>query len=119
LEGRLDHRGQGGRDPGARDAVLAELALGQNVDRRLDGFVRAVEDDLTRQAGDGAEAEARRLVAHLAIAIQASLLVRHAPSAVADAFVASRIAAPGHTVGALPATADAAAVIERNSPQLE
>jgi putative acyl-CoA dehydrogenase len=107
------------RDPGARDAVLAELALGQNVDRRLDGFVRAVEDDLTRQAGDGAEAEARRLVAHLAIAIQASLLVRHAPSAVADAFVASRIAAPGHTVGALPATVDAAAVIERNSPQLE
>ena len=37
--------------------------------------------------------EARRLVERLAVTLQASLLVRHAPGPVADAFVASRLGA--------------------------
>ncbi len=52
----------------------------------------------------------------MALALQASLLVRHAPAAVADAFCASRLAAePGLalTLGTLPAGTDAAAVLDR------
>jgi putative acyl-CoA dehydrogenase len=107
------------RDPGARQALIAEIALARGADRRLDAYLDGGENDLERAATGGIEAEARRLVAHLAVSLQASLLVRHAPSAVADAFIAARIVAPGHTLGALPASTDLAAAIERNSPHVE
>ena len=60
---------------------------------------------------------ARRLVEELALALQGSLLVRHAPAAVADGFCASRLAGGGGRVyGTLPAGVDAPAVIERALP---
>ena len=105
-----------GRDPGGQEALTAEIGLGRGVDRHLDAYLRALEERLAHGPDGNAETEARRLVAHMAVALQASLLVRHAPAAVADAFIASRIVAPGHTVGALPAAADLGAVIERNRP---
>ena len=50
----------------------------------------------------------------LALVLQASLLVRFAPPAVADAFCASRLnGAPGRTFGALPAGVATAPVLER------
>ncbi len=49
--------------------------------------------------------------------LQASLLVRHSPSAVADAFCASRLGGQGGRVyGTLPPGVDAKAVIERAYP---
>ena len=69
---------------------------------------------------DPASAEAafgaRSVVEGLALALQASLLVEHSPAAVADAFVASRIAGRrGHTFGSLDVdlAASAGALIER------
>ena len=44
---------------------------------------------------DALEARARRVVESMALALQGSLLVRHAPPAVADAFCASRLAGDG------------------------
>jgi putative acyl-CoA dehydrogenase len=69
--------------------------------------------ELARQEG-----QARRLVERLALAISASLLLRHAPDAVADAFVGSRLAGPwaGH-FGALPPGVDAAAIARRAVPE--
>jgi putative acyl-CoA dehydrogenase len=52
-------------------------------------------------------------VADLALALQASLLVRHAPAPVADAFCAGRLAGDGRTFGMLPAGIDAPAIVER------
>ena len=50
-----------------------------------------------------AQAGARRLVEDLALVLQASLVVRHCPAPVAEAFVASRLGgARGHTFGTLP-----------------
>jgi uncharacterized protein YndB with AHSA1/START domain len=43
------------------------------------------------QAWTDPEFKARRMVEELALALQASLLVRHAPAAVADAFCAGRL----------------------------
>jgi putative acyl-CoA dehydrogenase len=106
------------RDPGGREALIAEIDLGRGVDRRLDAYVQELEERLAHGAEGDIETEARRLVGHMALALQASLLVRHAPAAVADAFIASRIVAPGLTVGMLPATADLRSVIERNRPIL-
>jgi putative acyl-CoA dehydrogenase len=56
-------------------------------------------------------------VEDLAVALQASLLVRFAPSAVADAFCAARLAGEGGRVyGTLPAGVDAAAIVDRALP---
>ena len=50
------------------------------------------------------EARARRIVERMALALQASLLVRYGDPAVADAFCASRLAGDwGHAFGTLPA----------------
>jgi putative acyl-CoA dehydrogenase len=56
-------------------------------------------------------------VEDLAVALQASLLVRHAPAAVADAFCAGRLEGDrGRVYGTLPAGVDAGSIIERAVP---
>jgi putative acyl-CoA dehydrogenase len=53
----------------------------------------------------------------MALTLQASLLVRHAPAAVADAFCATRLGGDwGHAFGTLPDTADLDAVLNRALP---
>ena len=49
----------------------------------------------------------------LAVAFQASLLVRTAPPAVADAFCAGRLGEGGRAFGTLPASVNAPAIVER------
>jgi putative acyl-CoA dehydrogenase len=49
--------------------------------------------------------------------LQASLLVRHAPAAVADAFCASRVGGDGgRAFGTLPPGVDLNAIVERHRP---
>jgi putative acyl-CoA dehydrogenase len=108
------------RSPAAIDAVLAELDLARGADRRLDaaissrvGELRAHErfDDSDRQAA------ARRLVERLATVLQASLLVRFAPPAVADAYVATRGEHEGgFTFGTMPSGQDVDAILARALP---
>ena len=57
--------------------------------------------------------EARRVVEDLALALQASLLVRNAPPAVADAFCAGRLGDGGRAFGTLPAERRRQAIVER------
>jgi putative acyl-CoA dehydrogenase len=53
----------------------------------------------------------------MALAIQAALLVQHAPAAVSDAFCRSRLAERGHHhFGTLPAGVDCASILERALP---
>ncbi len=64
-----------------------------------------------------AQHQARRLVEDLGFALQASLLVRHAPSAVADAFCAARLGREGGCAyGTLPTGADVHAIVDRALP---
>ncbi len=103
------------RSPETAEALQAELALARGADRRLDRAMAALQDELA----DPAEAEhrARRLVERLMLVFQAALLARHAPAAVSDAFIASRIegAAPGH-YGTLPAGLAIDDIIRRAAP---
>jgi putative acyl-CoA dehydrogenase len=99
------------REPAALAALFAELGASRGADRRLD---RAIER-LEAAVHDGAEQElrARRLVEAMAVALQAALLIRHGPAAVADAFCASRLAAErGSSYGTLPAGAALETIIE-------
>ncbi|MGW5640063.1 acyl-CoA dehydrogenase family protein [Streptomyces sp. NPDC003832] len=102
-----------GREPGAAQALFDELALARGADARLDAAVTRLKSMLTTAS----EAGARRLVELMAMALQASLLVRHAPPAVADAFCASRLGGDwGHAFGTLPDGVDLGAVLDRALP---
>jgi len=101
------------REPGTAQAFFDELALAQGADARLDAAVTRLEGLLV----NGSETGARRLVEQMALTLQASLLVRHAPPAVADAFCATRLAGDwGHAFGTLPDTADLGAILDRALP---
>ena len=100
------------RSPATRDALHDELALARGAhaayDRQLDaalGWLRGPLDD---------ESAARRRAEQLALLLQAGLLIRHAPSAVAEAFVAARLDAPWRgSFGTLPDGVDGALLIDR------
>jgi putative acyl-CoA dehydrogenase len=103
------------REPGALDACLTEIGRAHGADHRLD---RAVKDLFTELADlDGVEARARRLVERLALVLQGSLLVRHAPPEVSDAVCASRLGGDhGASFGTLPTGLDLTAIVERARP---
>jgi len=100
------------RGPQVRDALAAELALAAGLDARFDAHCARLLDGLAAAAAD--EFGARRLAEALVLAVQAGLLLRHAPACVADAFVASRIARePGGAFGRLPDGTECAAILAR------
>ena len=60
------------------------------------------------------------LVERLAMALQGSLLVRHAPHEVADAFCAARLGSDrGRSYGTLPAGSGFTAIIDRHRPAID
>ncbi|MGY3200435.1 DNA alkylation response protein [Streptomyces sp. TE5632] len=102
-----------GRDTATAQAFFAELALSRGADARLDAAVSRLEGRLA----EGSQAGARRLVEQLALVLQGSLLVRHAPSAVADAFCATRLGGDwGHSFGTLPDGAGLGSIVDRALP---
>ncbi|HEV2786482.1 MAG TPA: acyl-CoA dehydrogenase family protein [Solirubrobacteraceae bacterium] len=103
------------RSPEALSAFLDELGEAAGADRRLDAFTARLRDELADP--EAIELRARRVVEHMALALQGSLLVRHAPAAVADAFCASRLAGDaGLQYGTLPASVDVQAIVARHTP---
>jgi putative acyl-CoA dehydrogenase len=108
-----------GRDTQAVPALQAELEAAAAGQPTLDAAARTLIDELASlPAGETGQAGARRLAERIALLLQGSLLVRYAPPAVADAFVASRLGGEwGHAFGTLRG-ADAAAIVERATPKL-
>ncbi len=106
------------RAPRALEVFLAEVEQARGADARLDARV----DRLKRRFADPAtlEARARRVVEEMALCLQGSLLVRHAPSAVADAFCGSRLGEDGGLeYGTLPADSEFDAIIARALPDVD
>jgi putative acyl-CoA dehydrogenase len=103
------------REPETREAFRAELDLARGADRHLDAAIERLDAEL--DAAD--ETVARRLVELLALCLQGSLLVRHAPAEIADTFCATRLGgAGGGAYGTLPPGVDTAAIVERHRPRL-
>ncbi len=101
-----------GREPAAGEAFLAELELASGADRAVDVAIDACRDALA--APSDPEAGARRLAEQLAVTWSATLLLRYAPPAVADAYVASRLVERhGLLYGTLPSGLDVAAIAAR------
>jgi putative acyl-CoA dehydrogenase len=91
------------KEPESLERLLTEIGLAR--DPRIDKFLARISPEVT-------ESDGRRAVERLAIALEASLLVRFSPPAVADAFCASRLeGASGRAFGTLPKSAAIEAVI--------
>ena len=105
------------REPDSIEAVLGELQSARGADLRLDARLMRLSNALADQSN--LEHRARQLVEQLALALQASILVRHAPTPVADAFCASRLSDnPDRQFGVLPSGLDLAAICARAQPTL-
>ena len=103
------------REPAAVPALMAELELARGGNELLDAAIDGLADELARP--EEAELRARGLTEMMAVALQAALLVRHSPAAVADAFCASRLGPRwSGAYGALPAGLDLTAILERAGP---
>src|SRR3954451_5991633 len=105
------------KSPGSIDAFMRELDATAGTEPRLDAYVRELKDEL----GDLADIEfrARRVVERMALALQGSIVVRHADPAVADAFCATRLAGDrGRALGTLPPGVDCPRIVERHRPQV-
>jgi putative acyl-CoA dehydrogenase len=98
------------KEPEGLPAFLAECELGRGGNALLDAQLDRLQ---AAQPPAQPEFEARRLVEELAVTLQASLLVRGAPAAVADAFCAGRLGDGGRVYGTLPPAVDAPAIVER------
>jgi putative acyl-CoA dehydrogenase len=98
--------------PNAADVLRAELDAG---DARLKGFAGKLMERLAAPERND-EAQARALTRDLVLALQAALLIKHAPPAVSDAFCASRLAGDSSAFGLLPRGIDLRAIVERAAP---
>ncbi|CAA9498153.1 MAG: Acyl-CoA dehydrogenase [uncultured Solirubrobacteraceae bacterium] len=97
-------------------AFLDEVDAARGADARLDAFSSALRDEFADV--DAIELRARRVVERMALALHGSLLVRHAPADVADAFCASRLAGDaGLQYGTLPPGSDVEAIVARHTPR--
>jgi putative acyl-CoA dehydrogenase len=104
------------RTPHAAELLLAGLADGGRADNRLRNFTVGLERRLV-EPNRSDEFQARATARDLVLAVQADLLIRHSPPAVADAFCASRLGnAPGGTFGLLAPGIDCRAIVERAAP---
>jgi putative acyl-CoA dehydrogenase len=102
------------RTPKAAEVLHHEL--GEAGDARLKAFVERLQQRL-RAADRNDESQARVLVRDLVLALQAALLIKHSPAAVADAFCASRLGGEGGgAFGTLPRGLDLRALAERATP---
>ncbi|WP_170773661.1 acyl-CoA dehydrogenase family protein [Ruegeria lacuscaerulensis] len=76
------------REPLAAEVLRAEMDAAKGVDR---GYDAALRDHRERWPDLPSEAEARWFAERTALLLTASLLLRHAPPAVADGFIATRL----------------------------
>jgi putative acyl-CoA dehydrogenase len=101
-----------GRSSDTLAAVTAEIELARGADPRFDDAVKRLSTELGDP--DQLPLRARRIAGLLALCLQGSLLLRHAPQAVADAFCASRLGGDwGAVLGTLPAGTAAGEIIAR------
>jgi putative acyl-CoA dehydrogenase len=106
------------RAPRALEVFLEEVREAQGADARLDERIGELEGQFSDP--QTLETRARRVVESMALCLQGSLLVRHAPAAVADAFCASRLGGDGGLeYGTLPAGSDFEAIIARSLPDVD
>jgi putative acyl-CoA dehydrogenase len=99
------------REPAALETYISEVSLAKGGNEDLD---RAARELISRIGQPLEEGHARWLCERMALTLQGSLLVRHAPQAVADGFCGRHFGEGGGLAyGTLCARADIAAIVQR------
>ena len=99
------------RAPNAGEVLRAELDSDVRVRKFVDRLLAALSGPDRND-----ESQARALARDLVLALQAALLIRYAPAAVADAFCASRLREESGAFGMLPRGLNLRAIVERAIP---
>lgn len=105
------------KEPSVVEVFLQELDRSKGRDKHFDRYLA----DLKKEFSDLASLEyrSRRVVEKLALALQASVLLRHGDQTVAEAFVSSRLVGDsGLNYGTLGKSVSCQAIMERATPQL-
>ncbi len=98
--------------PESAAALRAEIALAKGMHAALDTGLARLDEMLAAPASF--EAQARMIIEHMALCVCASLLLRHAPAVMAEAFCASRLGGlHGMALGTLPAGLALGAMVAR------
>jgi putative acyl-CoA dehydrogenase len=104
------------KEPASAEAYFAELESVRGGNDRLDAEIAALRKGVRGKPQD-LEARSRRIVERMAIALQASCLIRGGNVAIADSFCDSRLGREhGIAFGTLPSDAPVGALLERALP---
>jgi len=102
------------KSPASLEAFFAEVGEGAVHEPRLEAYAASLREEIPGDV-ETIESRARRVVEKMALALQASLLVRYGDEAVADAFCASRLSGDwGQAFGTLPPGLDFTRIIDRH-----
>ena len=103
------------REPESVEAFVGEINAARGRDTRLDRAIDQLLAELARP--EDMEVRARAVVERMALTLQATLLTADAPTAVAEAFLASRLDGHwGHAFGTLEPGLDLHPLIDRATP---
>ncbi len=108
------------KEPATIEALIQEFKSTAGADKRLDAHIAGIQDQFKGKTNNGsphghgvAEHAARELTEKLALALQASLLIRHGSPELAEAFIASRLAGQhGQNFGTLTTGVNVDAILE-------
>jgi len=108
------------KEEGVIESIATELGKSKGSDKRYDAYSDTVLKDLEHARKEigaknqGIERTSRRLVERMAIALQASLVLRFSPGIVSDAFISSRLELDhGFSFGTLNSEVELAEIVSR------
>lgn len=104
-----------GKEPQSVEALLNEIKSASGANKNFDNFARNIEEELLNV--NDLEFRARRVVEKLALALQASVLIKNAPNFVSDAFCNSRLTENYLSFGTLPVGTELKKIINRSMPK--
>jgi putative acyl-CoA dehydrogenase len=102
------------KEPESLEIVLEEIRLAAGADKNFDDFLMNLEKEFSD--GPNLEFRARRIVEKLALALQASILLKSLPNEISENFCASRLTAKrGFVFGDLADQFDFKKIFERTN----
>lgn len=102
------------KKPGSLEALRAEMAKAHGLHPSYDNHLKRIEEAL--KAPETLLSNARHLVEQIALALQASLMLRFSDPGMAEAFCQSRLPHGPNTYGTLSGNFDFQKWIERSAP---
>lgn len=100
------------KHPETMQVFLDEIEKASGENKSLDTAIQEIKKLLVDKSS--LEASARRLTEQMAIALQAALLIQHAPAEIADSFCSTRLKKDwGYTYGTLPKGANIDKILNR------